>query len=190
MEDEVTPDNVIFFIYSQSHYRKEIKDKFKKKTHISEAKSLKEYKIGGKTHLIFYLVLKNDYDKEEIELEFENENDKVLYSSKFKIEDIRYEIFLFKIDFSPKENVKNQLTKFTMDFSEQFQLFLKLKEDEKNLSIGFSDEYLKNLCLSAIHFISSTKEEILTLDFLFNVFINSYLIQKNDKNSKEKLIKL
>jgi hypothetical protein len=77
-----------------------------------------------------------------------------------------------------------------MDFSEQFQLFLKLKEDEKNLSIGLSDEYLKNLCISAIHFISSTKEDILTLDFLFNVFINSYLIQKNEKNSKKKLIKL
>ena len=192
MEDKETPDNVIFFIYSQSHYRKEIKDKFKKKTHICEAKSLKEYKIGGKTHCIFYLVLKKDYNKEEIELEFENENDNALYSSKFKIEDIRYEMFLFKIDFSPKEKVKNQLTKFTMDFSEQFQLFLRLKEEEneKNLSIGFSDEYLKNLCLSAIHFISSTKEDILTLDFLFNVFINSYLIQKNDQNSKEKLIKL
>ena len=53
-----------------------------------------------------------------------------------------------------------------------------------------SDEYLKNLCISAIHFISSTKEDILTLDFLFNVFINSYLIQKNEKNSKKKLIKL
>lgn len=137
---------------------------------------MKEYKIGGKNHYIFYLLLKNDYDKEQIELEFQKDN--MLYSSQFKIEDIRYEMFLFKIDFSPKENGKNELTKFTMDFSEQFQLFLKLKEDEKNLSIGLSDEYLKNLCISAIHFISSTKEDILTLDFLFNVFINSYLIQK------------
>ena len=187
MEDEATPDNAIFFIYSQSHYRKDL-TKFTKKTHISEYKILKEYKIGGKNHYIFYLLLKNDYDKEQIELEFQKDN--MLYSSQFKIEDIRYEMFLFKIDFSPKENGRNELTKFTMDFSEQFQLFLKLKEDEKNLSIGLSDEYLKNLCISAIHFISSTKEDILTLDFLFNVFINSYLIQKNEKNSKKKLIKL
>ena len=122
MDDEVsTPNNAIFFIYSQSHYRKDL-TKFKKKTHIIEAKSLKEYSIGSKTHYIFYLLLKNYYDKEQIELEFEKDN--ILYSSKFKIEDIRREIFLFKIDFNPKENGKNELTKFTINFSEQFQLFL------------------------------------------------------------------
>jgi len=76
-----------------------------------------------------------------------------------------------------------------MDFSEQFQLFLKLKE-EKNLKIEFSDEYLKNLCLSAINFISSIDEDSLTLNFLFNIFINSYLIQKKAKNREENLIKL
>jgi hypothetical protein len=82
-------------------------------------------------------------------------------------------MILFKIDFSPKENGKNDLTKFTMDFSEQFQLFLKLKDEGDNLRIGLSDDYLINLCLSAIHFISSTKEDILRLDFLFNVFIQN-----------------
>ena len=187
MEDEVTPDNVIFFIYSQSHYRQEL-TKFTKKTHIVEMKQLKEYKIGGKSHYIFYMVLKDTYNKEQIEVEFEK--DTILYSSKFVIKDINYEIFLFKIDFTPKEKNKNMLSKFTMDFSEQFQLFLKLKEEEANLRIGFSEEYLKNLCVSAINFISSINEDILTLDFLFKVFINSYLIQKKGKNFKKNVIKL
>jgi len=190
MDDELTPDNIILFIYSQSHYRKEL-NKFTKNTHIVEAKNLIEYKIGGKTHYIFYLILISDYNKEQIELEFEKNNR--LYSSKIKIEDIYCENFLFKIDFTPKENENNELTKFTMDFSEQFKMFLKLKEEKSILSklkISFSDEYLKNLCLSAIHFISSTNEDILTLDFLFNVFINCYLIQKNEENSEEKIIKL
>jgi len=186
MDDEATQDIIILFIYSQKHYRKEL-TKIKNNKFITELELIKEYHIGGKTHYIFSLHLKSDYDKEPIELEFEK--DGRTYSSKIEIKDIYSEIFLFKINFIPKEKGKNELSKFTMDFSEQFQLFLKLKE-EKNLKIEFSDEYLKNLCLSAINFISSIDEDSLTLNFLFNIFINSYLIQKKAKNREENLIKL
>ena len=185
--DEFTQDNFILFIYSQNHDKKEL-TKLTKQDYIAEMKCLKEYYIEGKAHYIFCLLLNSDYDKELIELEFEK--DGILYSSKIKIEDIYNEIFLFKIDFNTKYHENNQLSKFTMDYSEQFKLFLKLKEQEKDLYYYFSDEYLKNLCLSAIHFISSTYEEMLTIDFLFNIFINSYLIQKNEKNSQDNLIKL
>jgi len=182
---ESSQDKIILFIYSQEHYRKELAN-LKRNEYISESKCLKEYNIGGKTHYIFYLLLKSDYDKESIELEFEKEG--ISYSSKIEIKEIYSEIFLFKIDFNPKENKENQLSKFTMNYLEQFKLFLKLK-DEKNLGVDFSDEYLINLCLSAINFISSAEENSLTLDFLFNIFINSYLIQKKGENSQENLIK-
>jgi len=187
MEDELTQDNFILFIYSQNHDKKEL-TKLTKQDYIAEMKCLKEYYIEGKAHYIFCLLLNSDYNKELIELEFEK--DRILYSSKIRIEDIYNEIFLFKIDFNTKYHENNQLSKFTMDYSEQFKLFLQLKEQEKDLYYYFSDEYLKNLCLSAIHFISSTYKDMFTIDFLFNIFINSYLIQKNEKNSQDNLIKL
>jgi len=184
-DDEYTNDNIILFIYSQGHDRKEL-TKIKKNKYISEMKLLKEYKIGDNTHFIFSLTLKNDYNKELIELEFKK--DDILYSSKVEIKDIYSEIFLFKIDFNPKQEGKNKLTKFTMDYLEQFQLFFNLQKD-KSLYIDFSDEYIKNLCLSGIYFISYT-EDLLKFDFLFNIFINSYLIQKKENNSKENLMRL
>jgi len=183
--DESIQDKIILFIYSQEHYRKELVN-LNDNDYIAETKCSEEFNIGGKTHYIFFLILKGDYEKEPIELEFER--DGILYSSKIEIKDIYPEMFLFKIDFNPKENKKSQLSKFTMDYLEQFKLFLKLKNDKK-LNIDFSDKYLKNLCLSAINFISSTEENTLTLDFLFNIFINSYLIQKKEKDSQEILIK-
>jgi len=184
-DDEYTNDNIILFIYSQGHDRKEL-TKIKKNKYISEMKLLKEYKIGDNTHFFFSLTLKSDYNKELIELEFKK--DDILYSSKVEIKDIYSEIFLFKIDFNPKQEGKNKLTKFTMDYLEQFKLFLNLQKD-KSLYIDFSDEYIKNLCLSGIYFISYT-EDLLKFDFLFNIFINSYLIQKKDNNSKENLMRL
>ena len=180
-------DKIILFIYSQNQNKQEL-TKLTKKAYIGEMKCLKEYYIEDKTHYIFSLILKSNYDKESIELEFEK--DGILYSSKIEINNKYSEIFLFKIDFNPKEKENNQLSKFTMDYLEQFNIFLKLKEEEKNLDFNFSGEYLRNLCLSAINFISKTDKDLLSLDFLFNIFINSYLIQIKEKNSQENIIKL
>ena len=190
MEDELAPDNVILFIYSQKHYRQELNiNKIKENKYIVQTNCLKEYNIGSKTHYIFSLILKDNYDKEKIELEFEKDDS--IYSSKIELKDIYTEMFLFKIDFSPRDKEANELSKFTLEYSEQFQFFLKLKEEKKlDVDIDFSADYLKNLCLSAIHFISSADKDSLTFDFLFNIFINSYLIQKEEKDSEENLVRL
>jgi len=108
MDNEATQDIIILFIYSQKHYRKEL-TKIKDNEFIAEMKLLKEYNIGGKTHYIFSLILKSDYSKEQIELEFEKDGG--IYLSKIEIKDIYSEIFLFKIDFNPKEKGKSKLSK-------------------------------------------------------------------------------
>ena len=175
-----TFSNKIFFIYS-CYYRNEI-SKIKINQYLEDIKLLKEEKLGKKIHLVYCLILKKNYNKEPITLEIDSKG--VIYSTKIKFNDLLSEIFLFSIDFKNKD-MKNDLTKFTLSFNEQFKMFSEIK-NLKNLKIGFSDDFFKNLCLSSFKFMSSFLNP-LNLDFLFNVLIYSYSIQK--KNYKENLIK-
>ena len=171
----------IFFIYSQNYFKKEI-NKINKNEFLEDTLLLKEIKQGKQLHLIYSLILKKKYQKEPIILEIIKNG--IIYSAKIEVNDLNSEIFLYNIDFTNKDN-KNELTKFTLDYNEQFKIFSELKNDS-NLEIGISNEYLKNLCINSIECIDSSKE-LLNLDFLCNVFIYSYSIQKN--NQKDILIR-
>ena len=163
--------NKIFFIYS-SYYKNEI-SKIKKNQYLEDIKLLKEVKIGKGIHLVYCLILKKNYNKEPITLELDSKG--VIYSAIIKVNDLPSEIFLYNIDFKNKDK-KNDLSKFTFAFNEQFKMFAEIK-DLQNLKIGLSNDYFKNLCLSSFKFMSSSIDAI-NLDFLFNVLIYSYSIQK------------
>ena len=171
--------NKIFFIYS-NNYTSEI-NKINKNEYLDDVKLLEKQNEGTKIHCIYSLILKDKYKGGKLALEAEK--NKEIYFSKIEIHDLLSEIFLFKIDFINKQD-KNSLSKFALSYNEQFKKFVKLKETP--LEIGLSDNYFKNLCLSSLNFIGHTNDS-LGLDFLFNVFICSYAIQK--QNPEEKLIK-
>ena len=171
----------IFFIYSQNYFHKEINE-INKNEYLEDIILVKDIKKDKQMHLIYSLILNNKYQKEPIILEIIKKN--IAYSSKIEIHDLNSEIFLYKIDFTNKNNIK-ELTQFTLDYSEQFKIFAELKNDA-NVKIGLSNDYLKNLCLNSLEIIGSSKE-LLNLDFLCNVFIYSYSVQKT--NEKENLIR-
>ena len=108
---------------------------------------------------------------------------KKLYSASIDINknNLLDEIFVFNIDF----NINGY--QIFLSYEKQFQMLVDLQK-EKKLEISLSDEYLKNLCLSSIYFISSSQEKF-NLDFLFNIFIYLYFFEKS-KFNKDKLVKI
>ena len=182
MDDNYPVDTKkIFFIYSQKSYMNEI-TKIKDNKFLEETKLLKEFQEGDVDIIVYALILKDNYNNEPIIFEIEANNN--LYSMEIKLKDILPETFLFNVEFNNKENRKD-LRQFNLPYEKQFKIFVDL-QNNKDLDISLSDEYLKNLCLSSFKFIASTRNS-LNLDFLFIIFINCYCLQK--KNSGDNLVK-
>ena len=180
MEDygtEYQDSKKIFFIYSQNGYMNEINE-IKKNQYLKETRLLKEIQNASELNAIYCLILEENYDKQPITLEFEVGDE--ICSTDIKVNDLLSEIFLFKIDLKNRKDLKKE----NLLLKEKFKMFLDLKDS--GLEIGFSEDFLKNLCLSSIKFIASTHDKY-NLDFLFYVFIYSYCLQK--VNSEENLIK-
>ena len=174
--------NKIFMIYS-TEFKKEI-NKIHNNDYIIESRKLTDKKGEKERHFVYSLILKKKYKKEPIILDIEKDKNKIVYSTKIEVKELFPEIFLFKTDFVKKDSndKSDSFTLSNLSHGEQFKLFATLKNI--GLTIGFSDNYYKNLCISSINFIIT--QNLLSLDFLFYVFICCYCIQKN--NEKEKLL--
>ena len=173
--------NKIFMIYS-TEFKKEI-NKFHNNDYIIESRKLTDKKGDKERHFVYSLILKKKYKKEPIIIDIEKDKDKIVYSTKIEVKELFPEIFLFKADFVKKDSndKSDSFSLSDLSYGEQFKLFATLKNI--GLTLGFSDNYYKNLCISSINFIIT--QNLLSLDFLFYVFICCYCIQKN--NEKEKL---
>ena len=182
---EYQNSNKIFFIYSQNNLENEI-NKIIDNPNLEDIRQIKEFEKGSQLHLIYCLVLKDNYKKQPIILEIEK--DGILYSSNIQVQELLKEAFLYKIDFNNKDK-KNYLSKFTSPFNEQFEMYAELN-DFQDLEIGLSNDYYINLIKSTLNFISSFKGN-LDMNFLLSVFIYSYCIQKQlqSKNAKDNYIK-
>ena len=108
MEDfgtEYQDSKKIFFIYSQNGYINEI-NKINDNQYLEETRLLKEIQKGSQLNAIYCLILKENYEKQPITFEFEVSGE--MCSTDIKVNDLRSEIFLFKIDLKNRKDLKKE----------------------------------------------------------------------------------
>ena len=174
MDDENPKDKVIYFIYSQKGGEENDIGKLEKNENIKNIQIIKQYKTFEYIYVLYSVTISTNNKEKMISLLLTKSFEQ--YEASIDCAKSYPEIFIYEIDFKPFNlnlNLNNNFIKFTLPYTEQFNIF-------KNEIVFQNNNLLKNLCQSTLDFIHNValinQENIVNKrNFEFNFYLYLFL---------------